>query len=77
MQRTSSRLAAALGSEQPLAHWSDKIVRQRAPTQFYKHPKYLYAREKILNNVWREHLIFKASLYAVVPFFLVAKVFQA
>lgn len=79
MLRTSSRrlATAALGSEKPLPHFSDKILRAKSATSFYEHPTWLLAREKLLNKMWREHLVFKASVYSVVPFFFVAKLFQA
>jgi hypothetical protein len=77
IRASSRRLAAALGSEQPVAHWSHKVKRVREATKFYDHPQYVMAREKLLNKMWREHLVFKASVYTVVPFFFVATLFKA
>ena len=77
LRASSRRFAAALGSEQPVAHWSHKVKRVHAPTKFFDHPQYVMAREKLLNKMWREHLIFKVSVYTIVPFYLVSTLFKA
>lgn len=73
---TISRVAA-LGSEKPVSHFSEKILRLKPATRYYEHPAYVLAREKLLNKMWREHLVFKASVYTALPLFVVANFFQA
>lgn len=69
--------AAALKSETPVPHFSDKVVRGHAPREFFRHPTYVLAREKLLSNMWKEHLVFKASVWGLTGFFAVNALFKA
>lgn len=71
------RAFAVIQSEKPCAKLSDKLVRNPLPTSYYKHPSYIMAREKMLATLWIDAGIFKYSIHALLPFFIVAMFFKA
>jgi hypothetical protein len=67
----------ALASQNAQVHWSHKIIRKPLATKFFAHPTYVMAREKLLSRMWREHVLFGATVWPMLAFFGVANFFKA
>jgi hypothetical protein len=62
---TSTQVArfVKLQSYLPQPNIRDKIVRSSAPTQWswYSHPTYVLTREKILNTLWKDGVMYELT----------------
>ena len=69
--------AVNLKSEVPCSKLSNKICRAGLHAQSFVHARYVMQREKILSIMWLDHAVFKYSLPALVPFFVVSWYFHS
>ena len=77
LRRSLATRAAALRSHTPVPHFSEKVARGPLPTDYYRHPRYVLAREKVMSSMWKEHLLFKPFVYGVAPVVGLGYWFQA
>lgn len=73
----ATRSVAQLASHSYCSRIAEKIVRKPFAKEYYRHPIWVMQREKILSTIWQDQAVFKYSLFFLLPFFTVAKYFQA
>lgn len=71
-----SRSFVQLQSEKYVERIGDKVVRSPVASEFYPHPKYVQARDKMLYTIWRDNGIFYHSLWVLGPFLTAAWYFK-
>ena len=74
---TARRTHTALQSEKAQPHWSNKVMRKDGAHKYFSHPMYVMTREKILNKIWREHVLLNANWWYVTGFLGFAYAFKA